>query len=194
MKKRTKSAFNLRLETLDDTIEINDFKCRKKPGSRALEFFLKQHALDNLHTQLSITYVGMTEDNRVVGFFSLACGSINSDNVERHQKRSLIVRIRYPAIYIGRFAVDDRYQNRGVGKWLMTQVFAKSIHISTHIGCRFIMVQSKPTSASFYEEKFGFIRAQNLKNGNILLYKNILPIISDHLVQSTEKKAVTKIS
>ncbi|MGB7787183.1 GNAT family N-acetyltransferase, partial [Methanoregula sp.] len=163
-------------KVLDDTVSVENFSCNKKPESDQLENFLKVHALDNQHKQLTVTYVALTEDDNPIAFFSIACASIAVNNLEKKQTSNLPGRDRYPAIYIGRFAVDDKYQNQGVGVWLMEQLFARAINISFDVGCRYLIVQSKQTAKTFYEKKFGFSHAKDLDNGHILYYKNMITL------------------
>lgn len=173
----------LRLEVLNDTISVENFSCNKKPESHHLETFLKEDALDNQHKKITVTYVALTKDDEPVGYFSLACGSIDGKNLSKKQKSHLPGRERYPAIYIGRFAVADIHQDKGIGRWLMDNLFARAIHISAELGCRYIIVQSKPTSTGFYEKKFGFIRAIELKNGCVLYYKNMITLTQEKILE-----------
>ena len=163
----------LHLVLLDDTIRVEDFSCHAEQESIPLETFFRKDALDNQHKRITVTYVAVTKDDEPIGFFSIACGSIRADNLPERQTSHMPVRKRYPALYIGRLAVADNYRNRGVGTWMMEQLFARAIHLSREIGCRYIIVQSKPLAKDFYEKHFRFIRAREMDNGSTLYYKNM---------------------
>jgi GNAT superfamily N-acetyltransferase len=175
----TQKPRKLRLVLLDDTINVEKFSCNAKPNSVALETFFQKNALDNQHKKITITYVTLGKYNEPVGFFSIACGSIHMGNLPKKQKSHIPVRDRYPALYIARFAVADKYQNTGVGTWMMEQLFAKAIHVSEEVGCRYIIVQSKPSAKGFYEKKFGFVRSKEMKNGSTMYYKSMITLTHD---------------
>ena len=80
---------------------------------------------------------------------------------------------------IGKLAVDDRNQQVGLGTLLMDYVYAITIRLSGIAGCRYLIVESKPTSTWFYEEKCNFIRVRELEGGNVLFYKNVLTLTAD---------------
>lgn len=63
----------------------------------------------------------------------------------------------YPAIKIARLAVDRRYARIGIGKTLVELGLAIVVEeICPRVGCRFVVVDAKRESVSFYERKCGF--------------------------------------
>ena len=62
---------------------------------------------------------------------------------------------------------------------MMEQLFAKAIHVSEEVGCRYIIVQSKPSAKGFYEKKFGFVRSKEMKNGSTMYYKSMITLTHD---------------
>ncbi|MDD1724360.1 MAG: GNAT family N-acetyltransferase [Methanospirillum sp.] len=166
---------------LSDSILINEFCCANKEGSLPLQNFLKRHAHDNQKRKLSITWILVQKSDPSIplGYFSLACASIDVEDLNAGDTKGCPKYERFPALLIGKFAIDDRYHGKGLGTQLMDYVYALTIKLSENTGCRYLIVESKPTSAWFYEEKCNFIRVRELDGGNILFYKNVITLLSE---------------
>ncbi len=164
---------------LSDSILIDEFSCTYKEGSLPLQNFLKRHAHDNQKKRLSITWilVQKTKPRFPLGYFSLACASIDVEDLNAGDTKGCPKYERFPALLIGKFAIDDRYHGKGLGTQLMDYVYALTIKLSENTGCRYLIVESKPSSAWFYEGKCNFIRVRELDRGNILFYKNVITLL-----------------
>jgi GNAT superfamily N-acetyltransferase len=60
-----------------------------------------------------------------------------------------------PAITIGRLAVDNKWQNKGVGRTIIQRIAMYALDHSKHLGIRLLLVQAKEQAFDFYE-KLGF--------------------------------------
>jgi len=168
----------LRLSILDESIPVGNFQCHAEEESKPLEKFFRIHALDNKHKKLSITWVAALE-NEPIGFFSLATATIDIEDLDGCEITGCPHYPQFPALLIGKFAVDDRYRRQHVGTWLMDRISAIAIKISEVVGCRYLIVESKPSSAWFYRDTCNFRKARIEETGNILFYKNILTLSED---------------
>ena len=66
----------------------------------------------------------------------------------------------YPAIKVGRLAVDKKYAKSGVGSYLVKTMREYAFSISEQIGCRYVTVDAYPYACEFYK-KLGFkVRAE----------------------------------
>jgi GNAT superfamily N-acetyltransferase len=166
------------LTLLSDSILVDHFRCADRNGSIPLQNFLTHHALDNQKKKLSTTWIIVKKSHPKVplGYFSLACASIDVNDLDAVDLKGCPTFERFPALLIGKFAVADRHQNNGLGTLLMDYVYAITIRLSGITGCRYLIVESKPTSTWFYEEKCNFIRVRELDGGNVLFYKNVLTL------------------
>jgi len=164
---------------LHPKIDVNHFSCSSKEGSLPLQNFIRNHALDNQIKKLSTTYVAIEKDapNIPLGFFSLANASIEVSDLPDEELHGVPKYNRFPALLIGKFAVCDEYQHQGLGTWMMDIVNALTIVLSKYSGCRYLIVESKPTSNWFYEEKCNFVKVRIQDDGNILFYRNTLTLL-----------------
>jgi GNAT superfamily N-acetyltransferase len=166
------------LVLLSEAILVDRFSCNRRDGSLPLQNFIQNHALDNQKKKLSTTWVIVkkTVPHVPLGYFSLACASIDVNDLDAVDLKGCPTFERFPALLIGKFAVDDNFQNAGIGTLLMDYVYAITIRLSGITGCRYLIVESKPTSTWFYEERCNFIKVRELDGGNVLFYKNVLTL------------------
>lgn len=59
----------------------------------------------------------------------------------------------YPAMKIGRIAVHQSYQNKGIGRLILDRIV--KVALSQQVACRLIILNARPNSIPFYQ-KYGF--------------------------------------
>lgn len=62
---------------------------------------------------------------------------------------------QYPAVKIGRFAINETYKNLGIGSYLL-YLIKSSMAFEQKSGCRFITVDAYNDAVGFYERN-GFV-------------------------------------
>ncbi len=123
------------LQLLDAHHELEQFSCTEPQ----LNNWLKQHAMKNQGTGASRTFV-VCVGNRVVAYYCLAMGSVNSTIAPGKVSRNMPNPI--PVAVIGRLAVDQSLQNQGYGKSLVADAVSRVIQVSEVIGVRAILVHA----------------------------------------------------
>lgn len=130
-----------------------------------LKAFLRKCAR-RYHTEcLAKTYVYVTTDDRpkVVGYISLICSQIEIDGghpaVEDYEYKDI------PAVKVARLAVDHRFRGNALGKKLVSVAVALAKEqVMPHVGCRFLVVDSKKGSVDFYKKRgFTLLDTENNK-------------------------------
>ena len=126
-----------------------------------LKIFLRKHAKSYQSRSLARTYafVDKKDGRTVVAYISLVCGEVVLDRGSIEGEEALDYRHpNYPTVKIARLAVDRDLRKSGLklGKRLvdLAVAIAKEI-VSEHVGCRFVVVDSKKAAVKFYE-KMGF--------------------------------------
>ncbi len=130
------------------------------PNFTALKIFLKKHAYNFHRYQIAKTFVLVSPDtcsSRIWGYVSLMNSEIILNEGQRPIEMFTTSRYDvYPAVKIARLAVDKSLQGMGFGKqileWCVEHI---QFSIMPHVGCRFLVVDSKRESISFYQ-KLGF--------------------------------------
>jgi GNAT superfamily N-acetyltransferase len=156
--------------------QILPFDC----GDNDLNEFLTADAKNHSIELLSVTYLIENRDG-IAAFFSVLNDKITHEQVETNSRwnriRILLPHAKnsksYPAVKLGRFAVDKKYQNQGLGTILLDYI--KFFFIDKNkTGCRFITVDAYRQSLPFYEKnKFKYLTEKDKDEETRLMYYDL---------------------
>jgi GNAT superfamily N-acetyltransferase len=132
-----------------------------------LKSFLRREAKKLHKENLARTFVLVEEGKtRVWAYVTTLCTQVS---VEQFNEPALVDGFRYkdyPAIRLARLAVDKEVQRSGAGGQLIDFVIGIAVeHVMPHTGCRFLIVDSKPPSVSYYTKK-GFQKIGIVDDGD----------------------------
>jgi len=122
-------------------------------GEPALDTWLRERALHNERRGGSRTYVVCAEA-RVVGFFSLATGSVEQAKAPGRIRRNMPEPI--PVMILGRLAVDNKFKGRGIGRGLLREAILKTLQAAEIVGVRAILVDAISEDAKHFYLLHGF--------------------------------------
>lgn len=129
--------------------DIGDFNC----GHSTLDDWLQKQALKNQDSGASRTFV-ITETNRVIGFYSLATGSVErtlaTSNFSRNTPEAI------PVIILARLAIDVEHQGQKLGSHLLKDALLRALSVSHHVGIRGILVHAITEKAKRFYQDYGF--------------------------------------
>lgn len=167
----TISDSELIIEPLNKDHDLSSFTC----SDSDLNDFLKDDALNDQKFMINKTSLCFWK-NELVGYITLVTDTIGTKEVivsdEIKCKYS-----KYPGIKIARLAVDSRFERRRIGTYLLYAAIGKALSISDSVGCRYVLVDSKKESISFYE-KHGFkIAVRNKKHNYTPMYFDLYPVL-----------------
>lgn len=136
------------------------------PALTPLKTFLRKEAKKLHEESLARTFVLVPSgETKILAYITTLCTHVA---VQQFDQQAVVDGFRYqdyPAIKLARLAVDASLQGRGIGSQLVDFVIGLIVeHIMPHTGCRFLVVDAKSTSVSFYERK-GFTKIGQL-NGD----------------------------
>lgn len=113
---------------------VNEFDC----GNAALNQFLQRYALTSQKANSAQTYACCV-NGKVVGFYSLAVGSVNpASGQARHP---------VPVMILARLAVDQDHQRRGLGQALLKDALLRTAQAADIAGIRALLVHAKDEAA-----------------------------------------------
>ena len=155
------------VERLTGEHVVTSFDC----GKAALNDWLKRFALVNQQSDAARTYV-IHRGGRVVGYYSLAAGSVRKDESPARIAKGLA---NHPVgvILLARLAVDRREQGAGVGKGLLADAVSRALQAAEVIGARAILVHALDDDAGAFYSKFGFERSPLDPRQLMLLMKDV---------------------
>lgn len=137
-------------ELLTSAHDCSAFSCGKPP----LNKYLKKYALVNQENEISRTYV-TTRENHVVGYYSLAFGSISHEDAAQKIKDEL-PHYPIPVILLARLAVDVREKGKGLGKGLLRDAMLRTVQAADIGGLRAMLTHAKDEETKSFYEKYGF--------------------------------------
>jgi GNAT superfamily N-acetyltransferase len=137
-------------ERLKPTLDTAGFDS----GVFALDEWLKRFALTAQQAETCRSFV-VCEENRGVGFYSLAVGAVDHVAVPARVAKG-VGRHPLPVMLLARLAVDRRYGGRGLGKGLLKDAIQRSTLAADMAGIRAILVHAKDEKARAFYERFGF--------------------------------------
>jgi len=130
---------------------LENFDC----GRQSLNTWLQKKAIKAQRVGGSArTYVVCTANNHVVGYYSLATGSINHEDTPGKVKRNMPDPI--PVILIGRLAVDQAFKGKGIGAGLLKDALLRIVSAAEEIGVRAVLVHALNEQARTFYLQNGF--------------------------------------
>jgi predicted GNAT family N-acyltransferase len=141
------------VKKLNRRTDLSKFNCGKD-DELDLNGFIHKEALAYQQNGEGVTHL-FYRNNKIVGFVTLAMGSIRKDKVNV----GLVDydKVNVPALFLGRLAVDNSERNKGVGTYLLKYCFGFAGELSKNkVGCRFITLVTKKGYRSSFYTKRGF--------------------------------------
>jgi ribosomal protein S18 acetylase RimI-like enzyme len=129
---------------------VESFQCGQPP----LDDWLKKRALMATDGGTARTIVVCRENLRVVGYFSLAAGSVEHESAPGALKRNAPDPI--PVIILARLAIAIEDQSKGLGSALLAEAMKRTVKASNIIGARALIVHALDSKAANFYRSHGF--------------------------------------
>lgn len=145
---------------------LEGFDC----GKAALNDWLLRHARQAQGSGSAKTFV-VADDGRVVGYFSLTVGQI--DTLEASERiRKGMGQYPLPVVILARLAVSQQDQGRGVGFGLLQDAIRRTLLIAEQAGIRAMLTHPIDADAAKFYSRFGFIASPLREQQLLLLLKD----------------------
>lgn len=153
-------------ESLGPQHRIEGFDC----GKPTLNDWLVRHARQAQGSGSAKTFV-VSKDDRVVGYFSLTVGQIDTlDAPERIRKG--MGQYPIPVVILARLAVILQDQGRGIGVGLLQDAIRRTLLIAEQAGIRAMLTHPIDEDAARFYTRFGFIASPLREQQLLLLLKD----------------------
>ena len=153
------------------TDQVEAFDC----GEQALNQFLRRYALVNQKADSAQTYV-CCRDDTVVGFYSLAVGSVEPQTAPSRVIKGL-ARHPMPVMILARLAVDKAHQRKGLGRALLKNALLRTAQAADIAGIRCLLVHAKDDAARRWYESWEFEPGSSDPYHLFLMLKDIKAIL-----------------
>lgn len=142
------------IQPLDADARTAEFKC----GELALDEYLQRYAGQDIKRGIARVFVAypLEQPQVVAGFYTLSAASVAADTLPEKWRKKL-PRYPVPVALLGRLAVSQPFQGRGLGSILLADACKRVAAASQTLAVAAIVVDAKsPKAAAFYQH-FGFI-------------------------------------
>ena len=129
---------------------IDDFDC----GDVTLNDWLTRRARSNQDSGSSRTWVVTDDDARVVGYYASSTAVVLRAEATRRAARNQPDPV--PALLLGRLAVDQKHQGRGLAAALLKHFLLKSLEVAEVTGVRVLLVHAKDEQAAAFYRHYEF--------------------------------------
>ena len=155
---------------------LSTFRCSR---DRDLENFLHKSAVPNEKRGMARTYLALSSDDRIVGYFSLSmrCGVIPKQLVSKSMYKRLNVQPETDVAQmylIGQLGRSDDSEH-GLGESLIKQAMGLIARANEIVGCRVMRIDCKPSESLIaYYHRFGFEAIKTTSDGELTMMVSIL--------------------
>ena len=157
-------------EHLNSKHRKKEFSC----GKDMLDNYLQKQANQDIKRKLSACFVlNDQEIDLIKGYYTLAQNSLSQSLIPTQFQKKLPNSYKsIPTTLLGRLAIDNRFQGKGVGKLLLIDALRRSYEISKSIGSFAVVVDPIDEDAEQFYAKYGFIKLPD--SGKMFLPMNTI--------------------
>lgn len=145
---------------------LEGFDC----GKPALNDWLLRHARQAQGSGSAKTFV-VTDDDRVVGYFALTVGQVDTLEVPERIRKGM-GQYPVPVVILARLAVSLKDQGRGIGVGMLQNAIRRTFLIAEQAGIRAMLTHPIDEDATRFYTRFGFIASPLREQQLLLLLKD----------------------
>jgi ribosomal protein S18 acetylase RimI-like enzyme len=144
-------TFPFRLEPLGEKHERSSFRC----GEDALDRYFQTQVTQDIRRHIANCFVAVeTATSHIAAWYTISAASIPLVDLPPDETRRLPRYPTVPAVRIGRLAVDQRFQGRGLGAALLADAAARALNADA--AAFTLLVDAKNDQAVAFYQRFGF--------------------------------------
>jgi len=149
------SGKDLVIELLNSHHDRTRFEC----GVDSLNDYIKKQARQDMKRRISRVFVAteLDEPNIISGYYTLSSLSIELNKLPTSFAHKL-PKHPVPAALIGRLAVSQEKQRRGIGQILLVDAIKRTLSVSIEMAIYVLVVDAINNEAERFYEQFGFLR------------------------------------
>lgn len=144
-------TFPFRVEPLGEEHERSLFCC----GEEALDRYFQTQVTQDIRRRVANCFVAVEAVTKLVAaFYTISAASIPLVDLPPDETKRLPRYPTVPAVRIGRLAVDQRFQGRGLGATLLADAAARTLKADA--AAFTLLVDAKNDEAVGFYQRFGF--------------------------------------
>ncbi|AXC16080.1 Acetyltransferase (plasmid) [Acidisarcina polymorpha] len=142
-----------RLEPLSEVQDRSGFAC----GEEALDRYFQSQVTQDIRRHIANCFVAIdAATGALAGYYTIAATSIPTPDLPAEVTKRLPRYPSIPAVRIGRLAVDQKHQRRGLGAALLADAAQRTLDAPP--AAYALVVDAKDDNASAFYQHHGFLR------------------------------------
>ncbi|GEM_PF-2942791 len=173
-------------------IDVSELDCTDDAcqDPQNLHNFIQNQALEHQENNYGTSYI-VYYDGKMVGYLTVATGSINIKMVPKNSRPSIDTDMKnFPAVIIAYFAVDKPLRGKGYGTYMLKYCIGLARVISRKVGCRYITLYAREAIGFYSKYKFEICEDQETRPFKLMVRH--LYTENDPAMQKAADKAVTQ--
>jgi len=142
---------SFQITSLDGHHSRYDFDC----GSEPLNQYFREQVTQDIRRRVAACFVIIADEQYVAGYYTLASASLMLKDLPPHIIKKLPRYPTVPAVRMGRLAIDQKFQGRGLGGVMLADALKRSIR--SEIASYALVVDAKDEAATAFYRHHGFI-------------------------------------
>ncbi|MBZ0241897.1 MAG: GNAT family N-acetyltransferase [Bacteroidales bacterium] len=141
-------------ESLNSEHRKKKFSC----GKALLDNYLLMQANQDIKRKIAACFVFVDNETKLIkGYYTLSNNSIFSEIIpEKYRKKLPKSYTSIPTTWLGRLAIDNRFQGKGIGKILLIDALLRCYEASKKMGSYAVVVDPLDEDALSFYAKYGF--------------------------------------
>lgn len=137
------------IQSLSSTHNRKQFDC----GVQPLNNWFANMAGQQQSKELAKVFVAVdtAAPNNPLGYYALVATQVDGSEIPGKKLPDVV-----PAILLGRFAVEQHLQGKGLGKYLLMNALERVAMISQNVGVMAVVVHAKDQKAISFYSRYGF--------------------------------------
>lgn len=132
-------------------------------GQEELDSYLRERAGQDQRRNVAACFVLVDrEEQAIAGYYTLSAATIVATDLPADFARRLPRYPNLPAILLGRFAVDSRYQGQGFAQRLLMDALLRAREVATQVAAVAVIVDAKDEAGASFYQHYGFSRFRDL--------------------------------
>jgi GNAT superfamily N-acetyltransferase len=137
------------IQSLNSTHNRKQFDCGVQPlNNWFINMAGQQHSKELAKVFVA---VDISAPNNPLGYYALIATQVDGSEIPGKKLPNFV-----PAILLGRFAVDQHLQGKGLGKILLMNALERVAMISQNVGVMVVVVHAKDQKAMSFYSRYGF--------------------------------------
>jgi len=145
-------------------------------GEVFLDEWLKKRAIKNHASGASRCFV-LCAGDEVIGYYCLSAGAISHETAPKAMRRNMPDPL--PVLLLGRLAIDNRYQNQGLGRALLRDAMVRTVSVAGNTGVFALLVHAISDQAKRFYIGQGFVQSPLQPMTVMMTLETIRSILSE---------------